>query len=156
MTPAVLPAARRTGVRDVVVTSITAYMPPLLRLLYPLKAARQGQRVRVPWGPGLHRFAALLQPAPLRPVAVRPDEPAQYQYTGGTTGTPQAAVLTHRNLVANVTQVIAWNPRAQPGAETAMAVLPFFHIYGMVVIMMLTLAHGGTLVTMPQDRKSVV
>jgi long-chain acyl-CoA synthetase len=150
VTPAVLPAARRAGVRDVVVTSITAYMPPLLRLLYPLKAARQGQRVRVAWGPGLHQFAALFQPAPLRPVAVRPDDPAQYQYTGGTTGTPQAAVLTHRNLVANVTQVVAWNPRAQPGAETAMAVLPFFHIYGLTAVLNAGFAQGQTLVLIPR------
>jgi acyl-CoA synthetase (AMP-forming)/AMP-acid ligase II len=69
-------------------------------------------------------------------------------YSSGTTGLPKGVMLTHRNLVANVDQVQAVRPVA-PG-EWSVAFLPFFHIYGMTVMLNLYLAAGGGIVTMPR------
>jgi 4-coumarate--CoA ligase len=76
------------------------------------------------------------------------DDVAVLPYSSGTTGMPKGVMLTHRNLVANVAQV-------QPGVDMAddevvIAVLPFFHIYGMQVLMNAVLVNGATLVTMPR------
>jgi acyl-CoA synthetase (AMP-forming)/AMP-acid ligase II len=69
-------------------------------------------------------------------------------YSSGTTGLPKGVMLTHRNLVANVTQCL---PLLKTGAEERIiAVLPFFHIYGLTVLMNQGLALGGTVVTLPR------
>jgi long-chain acyl-CoA synthetase len=85
---------------------------------------------------------------PARTVAV-------YQYTGGTTGIPKAAMLTHRNLVANVTQSNTWNTNRVPGSEVVLAAIPFFHIYGLTVALLMGLADGATIViqTKPEIRE---
>jgi long-chain acyl-CoA synthetase len=90
--------------------------------------------------------------------AIRADPkttPAVLQYTGGTTGRPKAAVLTHRNLVANVVQGNTWNIRLEPGNEVVMASIPLFHIYGLTVALLMGLAAGGTVVlqTRPEIRE---
>jgi len=148
--PRVAAAAGRTGVRHVVFTGINEYMPPHLRLLYPIKAKREGQWVRVTPGRGVLPFSALLADAPPQPVAVSPDDPALYQYTGGTTGVPKAAVLTHRNLVYNTLQAAAWFPGSGHAGERAMAVLPFFHIYGMTSVLNFSLRLGMAIILVPR------
>ncbi len=78
---------------------------------------------------------------PARDLAVLP-------YSSGTTGLPKGVMLTHRNLVANALQTMALE--AMDEGERIVGVLPFFHIYGMVVVMLLSLRSGGTVVTMPR------
>ena len=80
---------------------------------------------------------------PIRDVAV-------LQYTGGTTGTPKGAMLSHGNLVANVRQCMAWFPDFRPGEERTLAVLPFFHVFAMTVVMNLSLAAGAEIVLLPR------
>ncbi|MGP8072138.1 MAG: long-chain-fatty-acid--CoA ligase [Thermoplasmata archaeon] len=77
------------------------------------------------------------------------------QYTGGTTGRPKAAMLTHRNLVANVTQANTWNTTRRSGGDVILASIPFFHIYGLTVAMLMGLADGATIViqTRPEIRE---
>jgi long-chain acyl-CoA synthetase len=72
--------------------------------------------------------------------------PAVFQYTGGTTGRPKAAVLSHRNLVANVVQSDSWNVTRRPGEEVTVAVIPCFHIYGLTIALLMGLFEGGTIV----------
>ncbi len=79
-----------------------------------------------------------------------PDDLAVLQYTGGTTGTPKGVMLTHANLTANARQVCAWFPRAVPGEEKALAVLPLFHVFAMTSAMNVTLAMGGEIVLLPR------
>jgi long-chain acyl-CoA synthetase len=80
---------------------------------------------------------------------------AVYQYTGGTTGKPKAAMLTHRNLVANVAQLNEWDVNRRPGEEVVLAALPFFHIYGLTVALLVGLTEGATIVlqTRPEIRE---
>jgi long-chain acyl-CoA synthetase len=80
---------------------------------------------------------------------------AVFQYTGGTTGRPKAAVLTHRNLVANVVQGNSWNIQLEPGNEVIISTIPLFHIYGLTVSLLMGLASGGTVVlqTRPEIRE---
>jgi acyl-CoA synthetase (AMP-forming)/AMP-acid ligase II len=85
------------------------------------------------------------------PPAVRIDPASDVvvmPYSSGTTGLPKGVMLTHRNLVANIGQIAPHEPVS--GDDVMLGVLPFFHIYGMVVIMGLALRMGATIVTMPR------
>jgi long-chain acyl-CoA synthetase len=75
---------------------------------------------------------------------------AALQYTGGTTGVPKGVCLTHGNLCANAMQISAWFTGAEPGRERILAVLPFFHAFGMTAVMNLAIALGGELVMLPR------
>lgn len=78
-----------------------------------------------------------------------PEDVAAFLYTGGTTGTPKAAMLTHRNIVANTVQSAAWTG-AQPATEVIYGVLPFFHAFGMMLGLSYPVRIGATLVVFPQ------
>ena len=89
-----------------------------------------------------------LEGEPLAQVPVGPDDVVALPYSSGTTGLTKGVMLTHRNLVANVAQVHAGARLRED--ETFIAVLPFFHIYGMQVLMNAGLRAGATIVTMPR------
>jgi long-chain acyl-CoA synthetase len=75
---------------------------------------------------------------------------AVLQYTGGTTGTPKGAMLTHGNVYVNVLQVAAWAPRLQEAKERVLGVLPFFHVFAMSVVMNYGIARAFEIVVMPR------
>ena len=93
-------------------------------------------------------FSALLSDAGVPPtVTIRPAEDlAALPYSSGTTGLPKGVMLTHANLVANVAQIAGCEPVSE--RDTLIGILPFFHIYGMTVLMNFGLAVGATIVTM--------
>ncbi|MCY0900401.1 MAG: long-chain fatty acid--CoA ligase [Firmicutes bacterium] len=95
-------------------------------------------------------FLSLSSSAPPSAAGGDPEDVAVLQYTGGTTGHPKGAMLTHRNLVANVLQIRAFTPALQAGAERCLSVIPLFHVYGMTVCMNVTLSMGGCLVLLPR------
>ncbi len=85
------------------------------------------------------------------PVAVDPTvDIAVLQYTGGTTGTPKGAMLTHANLVANTEQTALWFSVAVPGQERVLGVLPLFHVFAMMVVMTMGLRLGAELILLPK------
>jgi long-chain acyl-CoA synthetase len=142
----------RTPLKRIILTNVRDYLPWLKRLLYPIKARRQGQWVEVERVPPIYDFPALLTAAPpgLPPGDVSPDDLALLQYTGGTTGVPKGAMLTHRNLVANTIQCRWWLKGLQEGREVFLGVLPFFHVYGMTTTQNLAIYLGATTVLLPR------
>ncbi len=82
------------------------------------------------------------------------DDTCFFQYTGGTTGVSKGAVLTHRNVVANMLQIFAWmEPRLKPGEEIVITPLPLYHIFSLTVNCLAMMAYGGhnILITNPRD-----
>lgn len=75
---------------------------------------------------------------------------AVLQYTGGTTGIPKAAMLTHANLSANAQQVAVWYDNSKLGEERFLAALPFFHVFAMTVAMLSGLRYGGGMILLPR------
>jgi len=97
---------------------------------------------------GLAPFTSLMG-APMAQVEVDPGEQiVVLPYSSGTTGFPKGVMLTHRNLVANLVQVE--DALEVEDGEVVLAVLPFFHIYGMQVLMNFFLSRGATIVTVPR------
>lgn len=104
-------------------------------------------------GAGATPVAELMQAGDAPPVVkIDPGKDlAVLPYSSGTTGLPKGVMLTHRNLVANLRQCEGMkNWACFEEQDTVMAALPFFHIYGMVVILMLGLARGSTIVSVPK------
>lgn len=75
---------------------------------------------------------------------------ALLQYTGGTTGVPKGAMLTHQNVVANTEQATLWLGDAKPGAEKMVGVLPFFHVFAMTAVMNFSVKMGFEIVALPR------
>ncbi|MBI3977404.1 MAG: long-chain fatty acid--CoA ligase [Chloroflexi bacterium] len=144
--------ADRVGLRSVIVANIKEYFPPHLRLLFTLlKERKEGHRVTLVRPGRDRRFLDVLSGAGTpRPVDVRPDDLALLQYTGGTTGVPKGAMLTHRNLVANTKQVGARFVEKTDGRDAFLSVLPFFHVYGMTVSLLLSVDWGAANVILPR------
>lgn len=95
-------------------------------------------------------FSALVESDdPVPAVDVDPEDPAVIPYSSGTTGLPKGVELSHRNLVANVAQLSAVSPAEFTAEDVTIGVLPFYHIYGMTVIMNQALKAGTTVVTVP-------
>ena len=141
-----------TGLEHVVLTGIQEQLPRVLRVLYTAKQLRARRQTRTVRRGGVERFVKLLAGEPLeRPVPVDPMEDlAVLQYTGGTTGSPKGAMLTHANLVANCQQIDTLYPGAPDGQMTILGALPVFHAYGMTTVMNYGIMSGARIVLLPR------
>ncbi|WP_460412426.1 long-chain-fatty-acid--CoA ligase, partial [Thermus oshimai] len=150
--PRFLEVEGETPVQHTVVTGIRDYLPFPKNLLYPLKAKRDGLPLGFPRRQGFHAFTELLKAGPATPHPADPEDLALLQYTGGTTGVSKGAMLTHKNLVANVLQIDAWDPTSKDlhGQGVMLGALPFFHVYGMTVAMNYGLYAGFKIVLLPR------
>ena len=150
--PLVNAARPRTAVERVIVTNIKEEMPPVLRLLFTVaKEKKDGHRQPFAGDAGALAFREVLaaRPEPFD-AGVRADDLALLQYTGGTTGVSKGAMLSHRALVANTLQCRAWFTNMRDGEGAAMAVMPFFHVYGLTVVMSLSVQGAEAMILEPQ------
>ena len=142
-----------TRLRHVIVTNIKEYFPPLLRLLFTCtKEKREGHRVKLLtkddfWFPSLLDEVTPMPQA----VGVGPEDTACLLYTGGTTGVPKGAQLTHRNLVSNAVAVNTW-AGIREAQDVVVGSLPLFHSFGMTTVMNAALVRALTTVLIPDPR----
>jgi long-chain acyl-CoA synthetase len=140
------------GMSGLIVTGVQDSLPVPLRWLYPLKARREGRWNPVRHSPATPNLFRIVHDEPAERVKSpsRSEAPAVLQCTGGTTGVPKAAVLTHRNLVANAVQCVAVLPQDRGQGSAVLCALPYFHIYGLTVAMNFALMMGLTQVLHPR------
>jgi long-chain acyl-CoA synthetase len=144
------------SLRLVVIADIADVLPPLLgvaaRIRTIARRPGRGPRLTVP----VERFSALLgdgaHAADATAALGTPDDPAVLLYTGGTTGLPKAAILSHRNLVANACQIGAWAAGLDDGAEVMLSALPLAHGYAMTSCMNVSVLRGWNQVLVPDPR----
>ncbi len=132
---------RETSLKHVIVTSLQDFLP-----------GKPPVHKEMPGAYWLLDLINKYEPNPPK-VRINPKEDAAIlQYTGGTTGTPKGAILTHYNLHSNAVQIDTWLRETKYGKEVVMANLPFFHLYGMEACMNMGLYVGAMLVLNPDPR----
>jgi long-chain acyl-CoA synthetase len=151
-----------TSVRHVITTAVADLAPLPKRTAVNFLVRRIRRMVppfnlprAVRWRQALARGAALS----FAPPAIRPEDIAFLQYTGGTTGIPKGAMLTHANMAANLMQVRAmWGNLLEPGREVMITPLPLYHVFCLTCNCLLFLDQGGlnVLITNPRDIAGLV
>ena len=133
-----------------VVGTMSEVLPFPKNLLFPLVKHRDV--IRAPNDSSHIPFEELLNnDGHHEPAAIDPGKDlAVLQYTGGTTGVPKGAMLTHANIYTNTVQCGGWFPDLEPGAERIMGVLPFFHVFAMTAVMNCSIYLGGMMIMHPR------
>ena len=147
--PTALAVLEKSGLERLIVGSVAGALPGAKSLFYRL--FRGKEVAKRPDDPRILAFSRLIAndgafPAP----AIDPErQVALIQYTGGTTGTPKGAMLSHANLSANARQVNAMDPRTgEP--DRIVGVLPLFHVFANTCVLNRTVANGGCIVMLPR------
>jgi long-chain acyl-CoA synthetase len=148
----------RAGVERVVVGSIGDFLPSYKRLLGRLIRKLPQPVKPIPYGGKVVHMREFLKSGAgfQTDMQASPEDVAVLQYTGGTTGIPKAAMLTHRGLLVNARQMRQWLPQLRDGNETILAVLPMFHVYGMTLVLNAALILAGRTVLIPNWTPSLV
>lgn len=135
-----------------VVADFAALLPPLKQV--GLKLTRRVKRAKVGWSRQRRRIVRerklLANDGDFQRPAVTPETVAVLQYTGGTTGTPKGAMLTHANIFINTSQVRQWGRRPADQIDRILGVLPLFHVFAMTTVMTFGIASGMELILMPK------
>jgi long-chain acyl-CoA synthetase len=143
----------QTKIKQIVITSIGDYLPFPKNLLFPLVAKKKKLAAAVKPATEVYRWKHLISQTPAMPptVTAEMDDPAMYQYTGGTTGVSKGVILTHGILSKQVQQVAAWFP-GMGEKQIMLGALPFFHVFGLTTSMNLAIyfCWGNVLVPKPQ------
>jgi len=147
-----------TRVRRAIVVDLTESLPWPARTLARLSQRRKGERPNVPTETDISWFHELVRSYPPTPPGANllPGDVALLQYTGGTTGTPKGAMLTHRNLVANGLQASCWFTHLGEGREVVLGAVPLFHAYGLLSVLFLGIAGAAEIVLLPRPRPDAV
>ena len=150
--PTVETARSKMMATNIIVTSIKDYFPLLTKALFTIaREKKDGHRANLPVDPEVRRWTDFMAAGPSRPspVSVASSDLAVLQYTGGTTGVPKGAMLSHGNLVSNALMVKSWS-KAREAQEIMLGVIPFFHVYGLTVGMNMSVASAASMVLLPR------
>lgn len=147
--PSAVAVMQQTAVEHVIVGSIAGVLPAAKSVLYRL--LKRGDIAHRPDDPRICRFSDVMDnDGDCPPVSIDPaNDVALIQYTGGTTGLPKGAMLTHQNLSANARQVAAADPLSSE-ADRVLGVLPLFHVFAMTCVLNRTVYLGGEIVMLPR------
>ena len=152
--PRITKILKETQIENVIITGIKDYLPFPKNLVYPFIQKKQyGFSVKVEHSGMNHLFVEIMRSAPLKEITVPFDfeeDLALLQYTGGTTGFPKGVMLTHKNLIANTMMCDAWLYKCEDGQEIVLGILPFFHVYGMTTVLILSVMKKSKMVLMPK------
>ncbi len=144
-----VPLVRQKALKHLFVADFATMMPWGTGLLFRL--FKRSNIAAIPDIAGVDNLDALPTPAPsFKPAAMKAGHLALLQYTGGTTGTPKAAMLTHGALSANTRQVQVWLGDIPPEGDTFLVILPLFHCFAMTAGMNLAIANAARMVLIPQ------
>ncbi len=154
-------ALPKTSLKTVIVTSVGGMLGVVKGTIVDFVVRRIHKKVPAWRIPGALDFGSVVAEGRglgLQPVKVGPEDIAFLQYTGGTTGVSKGAVLTHRNMVANVLQGRAWFGASMPERATYVIALPLYHIFSLTAnaLMFMLLGARGILVLDPRDFKGFV
>lgn len=152
--PRVANVFNKTKLKNVIVTGIKDFLPFPKNLIYPfIQKKRTGIKVNIQYNDRILSFVKVLAEGITKDIHIdiNPKEDlALLQYTGGTTGPSKGVMLTHYNLVANTSQCVSWMYNLKKGEERILAALPFFHVYGMTVVMNLAIMHYSKMIILPK------
>lgn len=147
--PTALAVLDGSSLKRLVVGSVAGGLPAAKSVLYRL--FRRRETAPLPDDPRVIRFSALVDnDGRFDPATIDPEQDiALIQYTGGTTGTPKGAMLTHQNLTANARQVNSIDPD-RDADDRILGVLPFFHVFANTAVLNRTVLNGGMIAMLPR------
>ncbi|GEK33401.1 long-chain-fatty-acid--CoA ligase [Kurthia sibirica] len=159
--PRIMKVFKQTTLENVIVTSVKDFLPFPKNILYPFVQKREnGFKVEVSHSGVNHLFVEILKTSPTKPIELDfncEEDVALLQYTGGTTGFPKGVMLTHKNLVANVRMCEVWLTDSRGDDESILGVLPFFHVYGMTTVLLLSILKNAKMILLPKfDSETVL
>ena len=146
----------KTGIKQIIITTIGEYLPFPKNLLFPLVAKKKKLGADVKPAEEVYKWKEVLKKVlpPPPEVSLSFGDTAMYQYTGGTTGVSKGVMLTHENLSKQIQQIAAWFPAFNKGTEVMLGALPFFHVFGLSTAMNMSIymGWGDVLVPKPQPQ----
>ncbi|WP_338451425.1 AMP-binding protein [Niallia oryzisoli] len=152
--PRVTKVKASTNLQHIVVTTIKDFLPFPKNIIYPFLQKKQyGLVVNVKHGNNNHLLKEILKgpnAAYIENNLHHEEDIALLQYSGGTTGFPKGVMLTHKNLVANVSMCSAWLYKCKRGEEIILGIIPFFHVYGITTLMILAVMEAHKMVLLPK------
>ncbi|WP_371928685.1 AMP-binding protein [Rossellomorea sp. KS-H15a] len=153
--PRVSKVMKNTDLEHIIVTAIKDYLPFPKNLIYPFIQKKQyGIVVKVDHRGQNHLFTEIMKSSVAEAISQEEfdfeNDLALLQYTGGTTGFPKGVMLTHKNLVANASMCDAWLYKCTKGEEKMLGILPFFHVYGMTAVLILSVMQGYKMILLPK------
>ncbi|WP_417782108.1 long-chain-fatty-acid--CoA ligase [Terasakiella pusilla] len=138
-----------TCLQRIVVCSMSEILPGVKSVLF--NVLKRSELIEFKKDPAHLSFTRLTNTdGNYKPVMIKREDLAILQYTGGTTGRPKGAMLTHGNIASNTRQLRHGMPPVNEGYESMMAVLPFFHVFAMTVVMNVGVSIGAELVLLPR------
>ncbi|MER2007716.1 MAG: AMP-binding protein [Psychrobacillus sp.] len=152
--PRITKVIKETDLENIIITGIKDYLPFPKNLIYPFIQKKQyGFSVKVEHRGMNHLFTEIMKVGKTDTINLTFDfeeDLALLQYTGGTTGFPKGVMLTHKNLISNVSMSRAWLHECREGEESILGILPFFHVYGMTTVMIFSVMQCNRMILLPK------